>query len=669
MLETVRNETPQVLELEGAEDRRIILAPLEQRPRVNLEGFDLSQASHAALVSHWHEPPSDIAEKILTPILVAGVIIGIATATISEEPLVSGVAPGTWRSWTWGGAAGLFLLFVLVLIVWVTKSKQLLVRLLVQIVTLLAILLIGLGLPVATVYYFADGTGLLRNAPTTSLFVRLLQVAFITTASLLPVLLYFLFDRYQLTTIRDRLYRDLFRLDRSLKTRSDIDSRFGAQIREAYGPEGQARGRLARGTRWPVLVCAFVVTLGWLAAFRPIGSVENASSTRPLFIEPNAWTFGFLGAYFFGLQLIARRYGRGDLKPKAYSYITIRIVAVAVLSSVLEAVLPAESRLTLLLAFLFGIVPDEFFTFAREKLRGKAFERIVPPSEQHPLTRLDGIDLYERARLEQEGVVNIESLAHHDLILLVLETSIPMSRLVDWMDQSILYLHVVQDADDSARQKLREYGMRTATDLLTCWMAASVRGDLDEFKKLLGGDSKPYRLEVVRDALLDDEWLQRVQDWRNESARETLKVSATLQSVEARLEWADSLMNQRRYKEAIQALENTIEVRDVAEARVRLAQFFATGPVQWMKDRPRSQADARRAFELAQNNLEVLRDLIDIQAANDDFAAAMVTCDLVIARLGDPRSDEQKDELRRLRKRRLELEKQLAQQPSAVDIV
>ena len=78
-----------------------------------------------------------------------------------------------------------------------------------------------------------------------------------------------------------------------------------------------------------------------------------------------------------------------------------------------------------------------------------------------PLTDLQGIDLYDRTRLASEGVTNIEALAHHDLVELMLLTRIPVPRLVDWTDQAILHLHVIEDD----RAKLRRYGIRTASDL------------------------------------------------------------------------------------------------------------------------------------------------------------------------------------------------------------
>ena len=294
------------------------------------------------------------------------------------------------------------------------------------------ILAIGLGLPAATIYFFGGGARLLAapSAEPLALFGRLIQLAFIVTASLLPVLLFFLFDRFQLGTLRRRLYTNLFRLDRSVTTIGAINAKYGSQIAEAYGAEDQGRGRLAPGSRWPVLVCAIVITIGWIVALAPVGDFapqDRQAALGVLLPEPTALVFGFLGVYFFSLRLIAIRYARGDLKPKAYSHIMVRVLIVVVLCWVLDAIFAADLAVKLVLAFLFGITPDEFFTWLKEAFRDAVPESIVPRSTRLPLTDLEGIDLYDLGRLESEGIVNIEGLAHHELFDLIIETRIPVA--------------------------------------------------------------------------------------------------------------------------------------------------------------------------------------------------------------------------------------------------
>src|SRR5439155_11678255 len=129
---------------------------------------------------------------------------------------------------------------------------------------------------------------------------------------------------------------------------------------------------------------------------------------------------------------------------------------------------------------------------------------------------------------ESEGIVNIEGLAHHELIDLIIETRIPVPRLIDWVDQAILYLHLIGGTDDEGRKTLREYGIRTATDLMRAWDNASKRGkeEMESFKKLLGGAQPPYRLEVIRDVLSDDEWFATVSNCRRDQSREDSKKHA-----------------------------------------------------------------------------------------------------------------------------------------------
>jgi hypothetical protein len=96
---------------------------------------------------------------------------------------------------------------------------------------------------------------------------------------------------------------------------------------------------------------------------------------------------------------------------------------------------------------------------------------------KHPITELEGISLYDQARLSEEGVENVETLAHHNMIELMLRSGIPVARLVDLMDQAILYLHttgiVTEPGPDDKNKSpmrgidiLRNEGIRTATDLL-----------------------------------------------------------------------------------------------------------------------------------------------------------------------------------------------------------
>jgi hypothetical protein len=174
-----------------------------------------------------------------------------------------------------------------------------------------------------------------------------------------------------------------------------------------------------------------------------------------------------------------------------------------------------------------------------------------------PLQHLEGLDLYDRARLLDEGVTNIEALAHHDLIDLLLETRIPAGRLVDWVDQAILYLHLVNPLSEdgarhayaASRQSLRKLGIRTATDLESVYNGHENGALLNALRKALspnaeGADGKALsgnaedgdgaRLEILLASFQDDEWMKYVRNWRRRAMlwERTIEIDADGKIVE-----------------------------------------------------------------------------------------------------------------------------------------
>jgi hypothetical protein len=197
-----------------------------------------------------------------------------------------------------------------------------------------------------------------------------------------------------------------------------------------------------------------------------------------------------------------------------------------------------------------GFTPQSALVWMREKLVQGGKWRVVPIREPAPLTDLEGIDLYDRTRLAEEGINNVEALAHSDIVELMSSTRISAAQLVDWADQAILYLRVGGDAaareeDDrvgrakvakrtekkvakaegttraeakaagvkaSAQERssrdrgapevranlchLRSFGIRTASDLMRAYDEALRRGD--EQAKLVsrsGDDGQSFLLE------------------------------------------------------------------------------------------------------------------------------------------------------------------------------
>jgi hypothetical protein len=450
-----------------------------------------------------------------------------------------GVVVGSvWGWWAWvGSAAGLG---ALAAVVGLRQKGGRMARLRsalaeapawgMQTAMYLTVVLIGVVLPALAIVFGADLRTLTRHivdlkasgSEYLTLVGRAMQLAFISIASLLPSLLYFQFDRDRLSTLREKFVHQIFRLDPTMRTQGAITAKYGRLIDEIYGPEQSARHRkLLPGRRAPIFVATLLIVLGWLyVLLNPeVGLTPSEGTIGELFVpRRSAVAFAFLGAYVFTLFALLRGYVRRDLRPKSYTDISVRILAVVILAWVLELTFRDDTSGLLGFAFLTGLVPQLGLNKIREMwLEGSAKRRARKDpaaaafDDPLPLTDLEGIDLYDRTRLTSEGVTNIEALAHHDLIELMLQTRIPVPRLVDWTDQAILHLHV----NDEDLTTLRSYGIRTATDLLSTRDRAEARKKLDDFLGILGAkeDGKPFRMQVILDAMEDEEWMENLRFW------------------------------------------------------------------------------------------------------------------------------------------------------------
>lgn len=532
----VRNQTPKRLKLIFADtkpEQVIAFAPLQKRLlRANPERLRVYKELDLRgliLLEHRGQPTSGISlENIFSGLFSVAAVYFILGLALAEY-----LGDNQFYYWVGVPLVGILVLLGMWLVPLIsTRFGWTNVRQGAgQSFSLMAAMLIGLGLTAASIYTFGDGRVLLFSPPSLPLLGRLLQLGFIGVAAMLPALLYYLFDRQQLGTLRERFERQIFDLDPTVETLAEVEAKYGSQLDELYGRDPlTSQGRLARNTRWPILVCTLVVTIGWILTLQPVSTLEAGQFPGDLlgFFTPKIApiTVGFLGTYFFAVSNILRRYTRGDLQPKAYSHITVRIFVVAIGAWIFTELFGANAY-TYGFIFLSGLLPETYITAFEEFVRGKRLLAWLAPQsqEEHPLTALEGIDLYDRARLSEEGVTNIESLAHHDLIDLILATRIPVPRLVDWVDQAILYLHTSGPTDTGAENdtgggrkprrlltQLNGLGIRTATDLVCVYEAAKDGGQMPALSAPFNGDAA--RLDLIYAALNDDEWLDFLLHWR-----------------------------------------------------------------------------------------------------------------------------------------------------------
>ena len=378
------------------------------------------------------------------------------------------------------------------------------------------ILLTGIGLPFAATYFFGDGRQLTLAPPQLASLGRLAQVSFISIASILPTLFFYLFGRQQVDTQKENFYKEVMALDPDVHSLTETKTKYEGLIDSVYGSGNAPLSFLL------LFMSTTLLVMGWLMV---MGTIEtpatDAKSLVDFFIPARSvFTFGVLGAYFFTLNMVFRRYVRADLTPKTYAHITVRLLVTIVLVWVVSN-LPQFRAGTLLesglfaLAFIIGVIPETGLTLIQDYVR-KLTKIGDKDNEILSLNQLEGIHLYDRARLLEEGIENIENLAHHNMIELIARTRIPTPRLVDLFDQAILHLHLGLEEEENRKflALLKSYGIRTATDL------DIVFSNQRAYEALQRETSMPLdRLEVILQTFVDDEWYEHIVQWRKASSK------------------------------------------------------------------------------------------------------------------------------------------------------
>jgi hypothetical protein len=226
--------------------------------------------------------------------------------------------------------------------------------------------------------------------------------------------------------------------------------------------------------------------------------------------------FGFLGAYFYAVQMLVRRYFQNDLKASAFLNVIMRIVVVLLLTWTVDLALDGrDPAYRSAFAFVIGVFPDVGWKALEAFVKLPLRTLVRSLNKAYPLSDLDGLNVWYEARLLEEGVEDMQNLATCNLVDVMLNTRIPLDRLIDWVDQSLLYLHLGKQPEegDGPRDQLRRYGIRTATDLED--VLASDQGEAMAHL-LEPAPGAPSALRSIHAALRCEPNFQHVRAWRTE---------------------------------------------------------------------------------------------------------------------------------------------------------
>lgn len=290
-----------------------------------------------------------------------------------------------------------------------------------------------------------------------------------------------------------------------------------------------------------VVVATALIAVGWAFVLQPDGvfglelpaNVELSGLPEP---KPptEAFAFGFLGAYFYVLQMLVRRYFQNDLKSTAYINATMRLVIVILL---VWAVVPLvdeyfdlSDSAVFAIAFVIGVFPSVGWQVLQTLVRKPLGVAVPSLKPTHELGDLDGLNIWYESRLLEVGIEDMQNLATTDIVDLMLNTRIPVDRIVDWIDQAFLYVRVTNEKE---RHLLRGYGIRTVTDLDDLLDGAQGAPNVDRLLNLrfdeqrnATDDGLPSRIRSIHATTHAERNLRHVRAWKHAARPKTERKQA-----------------------------------------------------------------------------------------------------------------------------------------------
>jgi hypothetical protein len=386
--------------------------------------------------------------------------------------------------------------------------------------------------------------------------IFLLKVAAVVVFASLPGLLYVQFVRFKGQSLYDEYVINLFRLkidrycnlpappkhtsyyaewsaEHDKLTNPGRDNLYRRKFEAVYGEQSVSTREMfadpsKRPARseglYPVILATALLSLGWAVVVQPeLYHDFNLLGHLPFSGQPHlpytALQFGFIGAYWFILQDLTRRYFRQDLKTAAYVSASVRLIVVTITVATVALIpLGPPARLDVL-AFFIGVFPQIGIQLLKAGT-GKLLSQAIPSmTARFPLSDLDGLTVWDQARLLEEGIEDVHALATANLVDLLLGTRVPVNTLVDWVDQALLCLSVPKESDGrQPREGLRMFGIRTATDLIRAWDSARPGAHLIRARiaAVLAGDEETgtAAAEAILVCLAGNPNLEHVQAFR-----------------------------------------------------------------------------------------------------------------------------------------------------------
>jgi MFS family permease len=248
--------------------------------------------------------------------------------------------------------------------------------------------------------------------------------------------------------------------------------------------------------------------------------------------------YGAVGAYAFVLLDLGRRSFRHDITGGSALWAAVAIALGPLLAGTVALLFrlepakedPWQSGIVL---FFTGFAPRRVVAAieqaALQLLRGSAPATTVTRS--HALSTIRGITPSIEARLEEEGIYNVETLASAEPIRLLQSTSFDLRQILSWIDEALLITYVPR-----GWESLEEHGITGAIDLADLGDVAGASGGslIDEIANRIGTTKSLFQALV--DRIFADHQVRHIWTLYNRFTKDGRPRSATQQDGRPRSE-------------------------------------------------------------------------------------------------------------------------------------
>ena len=200
-----------------------------------------------------------------------------------------------------------------------------------------------------------------------------------------------------------------------------------------------------------VIIVAIMLLMFTLKYF----TLVSLSKTEYSFIQsiPTVIYLGFWGAFLSSIRDIYKKYNTMDLTPCFLYSVIFKILVCSALAYLWSVIFTSD--VAIFVSFGTGFLPVQSIQNQIIKLTYKKSGDESQAATTSNLSKLQGLNSHTIDRLEEEDILNCQTLAYSDPIKILFKTQYQLKIILDWIDQALLYGYVGDKLND-----LRVVGIR-----------------------------------------------------------------------------------------------------------------------------------------------------------------------------------------------------------------